>query len=322
MKQYPIELHCHTNHSDGEFEVEELIEEAVSFGYKGLILTDHNTTSSAEEVIEKGLDQKIAFLKGIEWTTYFGHMLVHDAKRVVDWREATIDTIDDHIKEVKDAEGLVGIAHPYIIGSPICTGCHWEFNVRDWSKVNYIELWNRTNPHKQFWSERAYQLWTGKLKEGYHLAASAGRDWHRPEKDGEVPGITYVQTDESFSPQAMKAALQKGAMYITLAPRMDITLSNKKEQYSLGDTVPSGEYDLRISVLEPDIELFTHLDIEVTCLRVIQNEEVIREITEINQEIEGTLTCENGYIRVEALGRYGNLENVRVLISSPIYIQK
>lgn len=320
MNQYPIELHCHTNHSDGDFEVDELITKALDFGYKGLILTDHNTTSGAEEIIEKNLNQHIVFLKGIEWTTYFGHMLVHDPDYVVDWREAKIDTIDSHISEVKKANGLVGIAHPYSIGSPMCTGCHWEFNVEDWSQVNYIELWNKANPHDMFWSEKAYDLWIDLLKRGHKIAASAGRDWHRDEKKGATPGLTYIQTEGPLTPETMKQALKTGAMYITLSHKIDVQLAKDNHQYSFGDTIEPGHYDLSFSISDPDIKTFADLNSEPELIRVIANETVVYETEDIKKDTTLNLFCPSGYIRIEVYGRHRHKEQVRLLITSPIYV--
>lgn len=323
MNQYPVELHCHTNHSDGEFEVDELIESALDFGYKGLILTDHNTLSGYEEIIEKKLDQQIVFLKGVEWTTYFGHMLVHGTKEFVDWRTANIDTIDQHIEKVKQVEGLVGVAHPYAIGSPICTGCHWEYEVKNWSQVDYIEIWNRTNPHKQFWSEMAYELWISKLKQGVEISCSAGRDWHRPDPEGMVPGVTYIQTSRTFTPETMKVALKKGAMYITLAPRLEMKLTKDGQIYSFGDRIQAGQYELDLKCLSSDIPLLKELDIEPKFIRIIQNENLVKEIA-YHQEASSQMiiNLEKGYIRIEVLGRYQNEENTRLLIGNPVYVKE
>ena len=83
LKWYPCELHCHTIHSDGDFTVSELIETSKERGLKGICLTDHNTYSGREEAAK---EKELAILQGIEWTTYFGHMLDCEAHTDV-WRE-------------------------------------------------------------------------------------------------------------------------------------------------------------------------------------------------------------------------------------------
>lgn len=49
--QFPVEVHSHTIHSDGQFTVKDLVESVVSFGYKGLILTEHNTSAGYSEML-------------------------------------------------------------------------------------------------------------------------------------------------------------------------------------------------------------------------------------------------------------------------------
>ena len=133
-KWYACELHCHTLHSDGQFTVRELIETASERHLDGIQLTDHNTTSGHAETE----NSPIPVLKSIEWTTYFGHMHAMDCKTYVDWRDAVPDNIDEKMKQVHAGEGLVGVCHPYQLGTPICTGGRWDYNVKDWSLVNYI----------------------------------------------------------------------------------------------------------------------------------------------------------------------------------------
>lgn len=215
MRKYsfPVEIHTHTEHSDATFTTRELIEASKSFGYKGIILTDHNSSSGYNEMKELGLtnDQDLVIIKGMEWTTYFGHMLAHDADYDVDWREATPDTIDTYIKKVKDANGLVGIAHPFDMGSPICTGCHWDFNVKDYSHVDYIEIWNSNNPHVRQESRAAYEMWLDKLDEGYRISASTGRDWHREDNPNDIMGVTYLElADKKLTHDNFINALEKG----------------------------------------------------------------------------------------------------------------
>lgn len=91
MSYLPCELHCHTIHSDGDFTVSELQKAAVDDHLAIIALTDHNTFSGWDELD----DNIIPAIRGIEWTTYFGHMLVLGANDFVDWRDAQPDNIDE-----------------------------------------------------------------------------------------------------------------------------------------------------------------------------------------------------------------------------------
>ena len=92
MRYLPIELHTHTHHSDGRFTPAELLQAAAAYGYHGLVLTDHNTVSALPEIRELPGDT-LPVLQGIEWTTYYGHLLVLGYDTVIDWRDAVIDAL-------------------------------------------------------------------------------------------------------------------------------------------------------------------------------------------------------------------------------------
>ena len=132
MKYYPIELHAHTCHSDGDFSIHQLIQAAKEEPYQVLTVTDHNTFAPYEQWRKEKLEQNqqddfdgnLLVVPGIEWTTFYGHMLVIGANQVIDWRQAQKRSLDPQLRQIKAAQGIVGIAHPFSIGSPICTGCH------------------------------------------------------------------------------------------------------------------------------------------------------------------------------------------------------
>lgn len=99
MSYLPCELHCHSVHSDGSFSVAELLRRAYDDHLALIALTDHNTVSGHGE-----LDDSITpAVPGIEWTTFFGHMLVLGARDFVDWRDAVPANIDEKIDQVHAA---------------------------------------------------------------------------------------------------------------------------------------------------------------------------------------------------------------------------
>ena len=112
------ELHTHTRNSDGSFTVEELCRAAKQYGIECIALTDHNTAAGCTKLTPELAAQTVVAIQGIEWTTFFGHMVVLGAHKYVDWRFATIGNIDEKLREVKAAGGLAGIAHPISRGQP------------------------------------------------------------------------------------------------------------------------------------------------------------------------------------------------------------
>ncbi len=176
MRWLACELHTHTLHSDGSQTLEELANGAVRLGFNAIALTDHNTMSGlvGREEIER--QTGLIILPGMEWTTFYGHMVTVGLHTYADWRQAGRGGIDEGLAEVHRLGGLAGLAHPFRIGSPACTGCFWEYEVKDWNAVDYIEVWSGTLPSIQTDNRRAFELWTDKLNEGYRIAATSGRD--------------------------------------------------------------------------------------------------------------------------------------------------
>ena len=87
-------------------------------------------------------------------------MLVLGVNGFVDWRDAVPDNIDKKIEEVKEKGSIVGIAHPYQLGSPMCTGGRWEFNIKNWRNVDYMEIWHRSFSFDNYENDNALKLWT------------------------------------------------------------------------------------------------------------------------------------------------------------------
>ncbi len=237
MSYLPCELHCHTVHSDGDFQVKELQQRARDNHLSLIALTDHNTVSGHDELD----DAIVPAIRGIEWTTFFGHMLVLGAKSFVDWRNAVPDNIDEKIKEVKACGGIVGIAHPYQIGSPVCTGGRWEFNVRDWSNVDYIEIWHEDLNKISSENVRSVELWTSLLDRGYKLAAAYGRDWHRDSDSGHF-GCTYVDIDGEVNEASALRGIRMGKTVVSTGAKFFFRVHRHGNTFLIGDTVKKGTY--------------------------------------------------------------------------------
>ena len=237
MSYLPCELHCHTVHSDGDFQVRELLEKAKQSDLSLIALTDHNTFSGHSELD----DSLLPAIRGIEWTTYFGHMLVLGAREFVDWRDASVSNIDEKIAKVKEAGAVVGIAHPFQIGSPVCTGGRWEFNVKNWDNVDYMEIWHEDLSDITSENKQALNLWTSLLDSGYKIAAAYGRDWHRPENGG-IYGCTYLNTDLCINEKSALDAIKNGRTVVSAGVKFFFHMHRHGGTFNIGDTVRRGTY--------------------------------------------------------------------------------
>ncbi|USR90684.1 PHP domain-containing protein [Phormidium yuhuli AB48] len=64
-----LELHCHSQYSDGTLTPTQLIERAVGAGVKALALTDHDTMSGCAEAAEAARRYNLTLVPGVELST-------------------------------------------------------------------------------------------------------------------------------------------------------------------------------------------------------------------------------------------------------------
>ena len=312
MSYLPCELHCHTCHSDGRFTVSQLQNAAKENNLSLIALTDHNTFSGCAELD----DNIIPAISGIEWTTYYGHILVLGAKAFTDWRDATPDNIDEKLDEVKKNGGVIGIAHPYQLGSPFCTGGRFEFNIKKWENVDYIEIFHESFDKGNKENKKALKFWSKLLDKGYHIAASYGRDWHSNEAKGNW-GCTYI--DIKGAPTAKKAleAIKNGKTVASLGMKLFFETFKDGKKYSIGDTVPAGECEFNlfcdIYARHREYEKITYSEI-----RIITNGNKCIHKAKLNETKIKLRLNPNSWYRAELWGTLDGKE-MPFAVTSPIY---
>lgn len=72
-----VDLHVHSNASDGTFSPSQLVELAKNAGLDAFALTDHDTTAGVPEALEKGRDLNIEVIPGIEVSSSFDGTEIH-----------------------------------------------------------------------------------------------------------------------------------------------------------------------------------------------------------------------------------------------------
>lgn len=323
IQYYPIELHTHTNHSDGIFSVEELIKHAIEFGYTGIFVTDHNTMSAHEEISDKKLNEFYPIFKGVEWTTFHGHMLILGCNDVGDWATANIHNMDECIAKIKSKENaVIGTAHPFSIGNPICPGCHWEYVINDWNNIDFIEICNSSNPQDVYWNEEAYEFWVNKLNEGYKIAATSGRDWHYKEWKNINVAITYVGVVGILSTASVVSAIKNGRVFTTLGPIMEFEIVQDGNRIQLGDSISSSsELKITINIKRPELKSFNNMNIVPKYLRVFKNDSYIDYPMSYDTTFEISYRLEYGYVRFEVIGDFNDRSDIRLVTTSPIYVK-
>lgn len=132
-----INLHIHTNYSDGEGDCKQILNAAKSKGYKLISITDHNTLDA-----HKTLSDEI-LLTGVEFDCWFGYVFIHLLAYGIDINNNKITTflakskkdtesviprlftnrnVKKLIESIHEAGGIAVLAHP---------ACYWAFNLEN-----------------------------------------------------------------------------------------------------------------------------------------------------------------------------------------------
>lgn len=242
-----LELHNHTVESDGSLTCEELTEYLAADHVDAFAITDHNTTSGQAK-IEKLLEEKhypIELIHGMEYTTYFGHILCLNLTKYVPW-----NSIDQHRPELlfeaaRKKGALVGIAHPFSYGDPFARGCRFEMTVTDYSKVDFIEIFNNPESLHEV-NERGTNLWMSLIFSGYKITATSGMDLHNRAKlagcyatyiEGKNGGDIASELDTAI--HTHRTWISKGALLLTkVLPETNELLLTFTDVHKTGFSVP------------------------------------------------------------------------------------
>lgn len=72
-----IDLHCHSNYSDGLLSPNELLAKAVQANIKLLALTDHDTLEGVKVLLQEGKQYPITIINGIELSVRWKKHVIH-----------------------------------------------------------------------------------------------------------------------------------------------------------------------------------------------------------------------------------------------------
>lgn len=72
-----IDLHVHSNASDGSLTPSQVADEAIRMGLKAIALTDHDTVDGVEEILDYTKDKDLEIVPGIELSCYYKNREIH-----------------------------------------------------------------------------------------------------------------------------------------------------------------------------------------------------------------------------------------------------
>lgn len=176
-----LELHNHTTESDASLTCRDLLDWMIADKADGFALTDHNTISGHPKMrqllAEPASDSRIQCVYGMEYTTYYGHILCLNLREYVPWENINRNHPELLFEAVHQKGALAGIAHPYSYGYPFARGCRFEMEIRDYSCVDFIEIFNDLESLHEV-NEKGLLLWEDLVLSGWPIAMTCGMDLH------------------------------------------------------------------------------------------------------------------------------------------------
>jgi hypothetical protein len=203
------DLHMHSVHSDGRYELPEVLRLAQEAGLEFVALTDHNTGS---QNLAYPRETPLICIPGMELTTYRGHCnLLGVDSPVGDFRVSTKDDLHERLRDARRRGARIGINHPFKdCDTP---GCRWHWG---WDlDYDWVEVWNA--PWRQC-NDEALEWWQGQLAEGRRVVATGGSDCHRPNEPRKHGTPTSWVWCRSRSVEAILEAVLQGHLFMSYSP--------------------------------------------------------------------------------------------------------
>lgn len=245
---YRGDLHAHTIHSDGSWDVPEFTRYMRSHGLDFVTLSDHNTVTGLNQHRSQTEDGFLA-MGGMELSTLNGHMLALGGNAFYEWRLEITPGMDINriMQQVIDRDEMLIIAHPMSPDEPFCSGCMWLFEDARPGVALGVEVWNGYHWHP--FNEDGLQQYYAWLNLGHRLVATAGSDNHGPEPiaEGGYAGYNVVYA-EQLSEAAILAAVRRGHSYVSVGPELLLHAeSTSGAKAMMGDLLPDETASLTVS---------------------------------------------------------------------------
>ena len=230
-----FEPHLHTLHSDGNDSIAEMFRACKEAGYAAVALTDHNTHSGIAEARAVAAELGLVLIPGVEVTTFRGHAVVLGVSHVPEWRNLEQRGMDALASEVHAEGGVLSVAHAAHIGSPVCSGCAWEWPIEPIS-VDYWEILRAA----RMLADVPVALWRQLLAAGAYIAPAGAGDVHSVAAASAPRAATYVFASEHSS-DAVMDGLRAKRVFASEGPRLDFWLEHSDGRVALVGEHVTGE---------------------------------------------------------------------------------
>lgn len=246
------ELHNHTDQSDAKITCRQLIDHMEADSADCFAITDHNTTSG-QPIIRKILaeeNRKVKCLYGMEYTTYYGHIVCPVLEQYVPWDSINRRNPELLFEACKKAGAVTGVAHPFSYGDPFARGCRFEMEITDFTNVDYIEIINNPEPLHEV-NEPGILWWEELVLSGVKISACAGMDLHKTD-DMSMNFATYIEgTEDGDAAEELRAALSVQRTWVSKGMLVTWETVGNSLRFALCDVkkpgfIPSDRYTLTL----------------------------------------------------------------------------
>ncbi len=214
------DCHVHTEHSDGWYPVEALLDRARQDKLDFIFVTDHNCMTSNALLRS---DPTLTVLPGVEMTYYDGHYNLFGLPRPVATNTANgRDEVLAIMREGKKNGALASLNHP------TCNNCGWKYGFDADVPADLIEIWNGPFTPQ---NAAAVQLWHEHLCRGRRWPAIGGSDCHHAELFRIVATPATFLYAASNAPQDILDAMAGGHAFVGMqpnAPRIHMAMGDAR----------------------------------------------------------------------------------------------
>jgi hypothetical protein len=139
--------------------------------------------------------------------------------------------------ELRRQGGIFSVAHPFVIGDPLCSGCEWEYFNLDPAQIDTLEIWSGSWHQGAIFNWRAIAWWNQLLNEGHRITGVVARDVHRLSQfNQDDTANTYVRAYNCTQTEILNS-LRRGEVQISTGPLLTVKLLADDQEYTIGDTV-------------------------------------------------------------------------------------
>lgn len=179
---YAGDLHVHSRESgDARPDLDEVASFARGRGLDFVALSDHNTDTTAEFIVDaQSRHPELLLMPSVEWTSYDGHANAFGTTAWVDHKIGQPGVDITSVADAYHAQGaLFSVNHPALDIGTLCIGCAWNHDL-DPSKIDAVEIaTGGLEPFGMSFSQPAIDFWDDLCDMGFHVAAVGGSDDHK-----------------------------------------------------------------------------------------------------------------------------------------------